>query len=173
MKPSLIVVDLLREQGGLCALCRYELQPNIATVDHIIPLAAGGTSEIANLQAAHQKCNLWKGSIVDGWVYCWRCKAGARGEEGSNRHWDKRHPHGFLTAKAWRKAAKADLKSKAVERRDTPHRERIRTSMFPPHAAPWPQPNYVPRTGPYQATKLEPSPAGSNGISADGAVGSP
>lgn len=39
--------------------------PLAATVDHVVPLAAGGTHEPANVQAAHYRCNSIKG---DGYV---------------------------------------------------------------------------------------------------------
>jgi len=35
--------------------------PEEAAVDHIIPKVASGTDEIANLQAAHRRCNVDKG----------------------------------------------------------------------------------------------------------------
>lgn len=52
-----------------CHLCGNEidydaashLEPLSFTIDHIIPLAKGGTDTIDNLAAAHRKCNRDKG----------------------------------------------------------------------------------------------------------------
>lgn len=175
MKANGLGIELLAEQGGRCALCRLELQPNAVTIDHIVPLALGGTSVRTNLQAAHRKCNTWKGSIENSIGHCWRCFAQVSGEIGALKHWDKRHPHGFVTAKAWRKAAKAGLKRAQPKAKGPARTPRI---VKPPRPhRPLPPDGRVPRNPnvPYQATKLEPVPiaAGSNGIIADGAVGSP
>lgn len=50
-----------------CALCHepidynlHHLDPMAFTVDHIVPLAKGGTDEIANKQATHRACNRTK-----------------------------------------------------------------------------------------------------------------
>ena len=51
-------------QGGLCAACggpvqRWGLQSH---VDHIVPLAAGGSSRFKNLQLLCRPCNQHKGA---------------------------------------------------------------------------------------------------------------
>lgn len=50
--------------GWVCQLCRRAVpkdkvvpHPNAATLDHIIPLAAGGAHAYANAQLAHFRCN--------------------------------------------------------------------------------------------------------------------
>ena len=53
---------LRRRQDGLCTLCGKPL-PEISRdihVDHILPVAQGGTSRPHNLQAVHEACNLRK-----------------------------------------------------------------------------------------------------------------
>ena len=53
---------LRRKQDGLCTLCGKPL-PEISRdihVDHILPVAQGGTSRPHNLQAVHEACNLRK-----------------------------------------------------------------------------------------------------------------
>jgi 5-methylcytosine-specific restriction endonuclease McrA len=56
--------------GWLCRLClrpvdrRLSLpHPHAATLDHMIPRAAGGTSDPANLQTAHAICNHVRGTL--------------------------------------------------------------------------------------------------------------
>lgn len=52
-------IVLQRDAGKACPLCG---QPGPLTeVDHIIPVARGGTHDIANLQAVHPSCNYRKG----------------------------------------------------------------------------------------------------------------
>ena len=50
------VVSLLVEQGGKCANCGVKPQRQVH-VDHIMPLALGGSHEERNLQALCQSCN--------------------------------------------------------------------------------------------------------------------
>lgn len=58
------IVQLILVQEGLCGICGKKLDggplPSLA-VDHINPLVAGGSSEIANLQVVHSRCNSIKG----------------------------------------------------------------------------------------------------------------
>lgn len=53
---------LLRVQQHRCAICRGPLSFFESHIDHIVPLVAGGTDDIANLQLTHMGCNLRKGS---------------------------------------------------------------------------------------------------------------
>ena len=58
------LVPQIVRQGALCALCQRRL-PEDATdihIDHIVPLARGGTSELENLQAVCAGCNMRKGT---------------------------------------------------------------------------------------------------------------
>lgn len=49
---------------GRCAICGNFVPFDNFTVDHIIPLAKGGTNEIANLQCACDMCNRIKQDIL-------------------------------------------------------------------------------------------------------------
>lgn len=55
-----------------CGICRQPINytlphqdPRSFVVDHIIPLALGGTDTLDNKQAAHRKCNRDKGDNLD------------------------------------------------------------------------------------------------------------
>lgn len=44
--------------GRPCVICKKPFTiGELITVEHIIPLRAGGTSDLANLGPAHQRCN--------------------------------------------------------------------------------------------------------------------
>ncbi len=55
---------LLEQQAGLCFYCREPLDPDAATVDHIIPRAHGGGGDVRNLAACCQKLNNLFGSMA-------------------------------------------------------------------------------------------------------------
>lgn len=54
-----IVAKLIKLQKGRCACCGGALFDDYH-LDHIIPLALGGTNEDSNIQLLHAKCNLQK-----------------------------------------------------------------------------------------------------------------
>ena len=56
--------DCVVGQSGLCGICGRPLAGDLGHthVDHKVPLDAGGTSDRANLHAAHAICNLVKGA---------------------------------------------------------------------------------------------------------------
>lgn len=56
----------LWNESKLCGICGKQL-PGIdrSTLDHIVPLGAGGKDEEENLQLAHWKCNNKKGHQVE------------------------------------------------------------------------------------------------------------
>jgi 5-methylcytosine-specific restriction endonuclease McrA len=63
------LVALWDEQGGTCALCAEHIDADLGypdpmskSIDHIVPLAKGGTHEQSNLQWTHLVCNLRKGA---------------------------------------------------------------------------------------------------------------
>jgi 5-methylcytosine-specific restriction endonuclease McrA len=77
--------EIGERDGWLCGLCGLPVDrslrwPDAAclVIDHIVPLALGGTHTRANVQVAHNLCNARKGARLD----CW---ALARGEEQSCR----------------------------------------------------------------------------------------
>ena len=45
-----------------CNLCGRALRLRDVTIDHIVPVAVGGTNHVANLQPAHLSCNMRKGT---------------------------------------------------------------------------------------------------------------
>jgi 5-methylcytosine-specific restriction endonuclease McrA len=47
-----------------CAGCKCELHPGNWTVDHIIPIARGGSNDLRNLQLMCRSCNSSKGTRV-------------------------------------------------------------------------------------------------------------
>src|SRR5574343_918997 len=60
---------LFERDGWRCRLCGVPVDreakwpaPGFATLDHIVPLAKGGSHTAANLQTAHLKCNVSKGA---------------------------------------------------------------------------------------------------------------
>lgn len=62
-------VDLAALWTGVCGICRDILDLDLAwpdprskSVDHLVPLARGGTHEQSNLQWAHLSCNVRKGA---------------------------------------------------------------------------------------------------------------
>lgn len=56
-----------RRDGGKCQYCGAQVGAK-GTVDHIIPLALGGTDSLANLAWACRSCNQRKGDrLPDGW----------------------------------------------------------------------------------------------------------
>lgn len=55
---------IYRQADGYCQLCGKKLTYNQATLDHIIPLAMGGSNSVDNLQLSCIQCNRLKGSIL-------------------------------------------------------------------------------------------------------------
>jgi 5-methylcytosine-specific restriction endonuclease McrA len=58
------IANLLERQGHKCALTGRKLTPEIANIDHIIPLAKGGTHSIENLQIVHKDVNRAKNLML-------------------------------------------------------------------------------------------------------------
>ena len=62
------LLDLERRQSMRCRLCGVLLLGEVrAHVDHILPVALGGTSDLLNLQLLCSQCNLGKGAVLD-WI---------------------------------------------------------------------------------------------------------
>lgn len=57
-------VKIYNKGKGRCAICGKFVPYDSFTVDHIIPLAKGGTNAMDNLQAACSVCNLIKQDIL-------------------------------------------------------------------------------------------------------------
>lgn len=69
MDTIIVRGHLFIEQRGLCYICggrmlrERELGPRLmASIDHVIPKARGGTNHRSNLRLAHRMCNSWKGA---------------------------------------------------------------------------------------------------------------
>lgn len=57
-------VKIYNKGKGRCAICGKFVPYDSFTVDHIIPLAKGGTNAMDNLQVARSPCNLIKQDIL-------------------------------------------------------------------------------------------------------------
>lgn len=55
---------LFELQAGCCSYCGEAMTFQTCTIDHIKPLAKGGTWAKANLTLSHMSCNQLKGCIV-------------------------------------------------------------------------------------------------------------
>ncbi len=55
---------IYNKNKGRCAICGEFVPYDAFTVDHIIPLAKGGTNELNNLQCTCKTCNLIKQDIL-------------------------------------------------------------------------------------------------------------
>jgi hypothetical protein len=59
------IVEILKSRDGdSCFICKKEFVDESPTIDHWIPLAHGGGSEIENLRLAHRKCNTEKADRI-------------------------------------------------------------------------------------------------------------
>lgn len=68
-----LIREICERDHWVCHICSNPIESSIAvrraespTVDHVIPLARGGTDDVANLKAAHWLCNMRKGTKI-GW----------------------------------------------------------------------------------------------------------
>ncbi len=63
--PTKIRTEVLNRDGYICKLCGREIDPRIATIDHIISVADGGTNELSNLRTLCPTCNFARSKLVD------------------------------------------------------------------------------------------------------------
>lgn len=63
--------EIWERDNGVCGICRTPIDPDLLwphkmskTLDHVIPLAKGGTHEPDNIQLAHAVCNSRKNDRV-------------------------------------------------------------------------------------------------------------
>lgn len=56
------IADIRRSQSGKCAYCKSRLGKVMPHVDHIVPLARGGSNRRSNLQILCYSCNSRKGA---------------------------------------------------------------------------------------------------------------
>ena len=63
--PHITKDDFLRLWNTtVCALCKSEVIDSDKTIDHIVPLARGGSNDISNMQIAHLFCNQSKNKFM-------------------------------------------------------------------------------------------------------------
>ena len=63
--PKGLRPELRRRQSGRCVYCGRSLKPGMSHIDHITPVAQGGTNDPHNLQLLCPGCNLRKGARTD------------------------------------------------------------------------------------------------------------
>lgn len=63
-KKVQVKTRLFEVQEGLCSYCGRPMEFESATIDHILPLAKGGTWAKINLTLSHKSCNQLKGCII-------------------------------------------------------------------------------------------------------------
>jgi hypothetical protein len=56
--------DIFGRDGWQCQICQAELDEDTATIDHIVPLALGGSDTSENVRTACRSCNSRRGSRV-------------------------------------------------------------------------------------------------------------
>lgn len=56
--------QIYRKSNGFCCLCGEFVDYEDYTVDHIVPLAKGGTNDISNLQCTCRVCNSIKTDVL-------------------------------------------------------------------------------------------------------------
>lgn len=63
-RPRVFRRDVIARDGGVCMICHKAVRlnappthPLAVSLDHIVPLAWGGTHEMSNVQLSHLRCN--------------------------------------------------------------------------------------------------------------------
>lgn len=54
--------ELLLRDSSTCHWCKLRVKPNVATIDHLVPLSRGGTNKMKNLVLACSPCNAARGN---------------------------------------------------------------------------------------------------------------
>lgn len=62
-KKRAIVKRLLERDGPCCFYCPHPLSEEDRTVEHLVPIAHGGTNRIGNMALSHAACNLEAGHL--------------------------------------------------------------------------------------------------------------
>lgn len=57
------LVELIEKQEYRCALSGMPLTPDIASLDHIVPVSKGGKHEVGNVAWVHEEINRMKGTL--------------------------------------------------------------------------------------------------------------
>lgn len=56
-RQAIVIDSLIRRDGKACFYCGYDCDEETASVEHFVPLNAGGTDHMANKVLAHKSCN--------------------------------------------------------------------------------------------------------------------
>ena len=56
-KRTNMVLSLAKRDGWACVYCGKPTEIETVTVEHFVPITAGGNSHLANLSLAHKECN--------------------------------------------------------------------------------------------------------------------
>lgn len=62
--PAWLRQQIIERDGYTCGICNLPVQPDDIHIDHIHPVALGGTDNPDNLQVSHSICNMRKGARV-------------------------------------------------------------------------------------------------------------
>lgn len=54
------IAEMFASQDGECVVCKFDISAKYH-IDHIVPLAAGGSNDISNIQLLCPTCNMRKG----------------------------------------------------------------------------------------------------------------
>jgi 5-methylcytosine-specific restriction endonuclease McrA len=57
-------IHVFNRDHGVCGICQTPVEFRCFEVDHVIPLARGGTHEYSNVQVAHPSCNRKKWALA-------------------------------------------------------------------------------------------------------------
>ncbi|MGB3290971.1 MAG: HNH endonuclease [Burkholderiaceae bacterium] len=60
---AVVIQGLIRRDGRECFYCGLDTTDEDASVEHVVPLNAGGTNHIANKVLAHKRCNSEAGHL--------------------------------------------------------------------------------------------------------------
>ena len=63
--PKGLKRELMRRQDNTCTYCGYRRRASSLDIDHVIPVARGGSNDPSNLQVICRPCNLRKGIQTD------------------------------------------------------------------------------------------------------------
>lgn len=58
------VARIAARQGTRCAICGFEMRAADYEVDHIVPVARGGSDVARNLRLTHRECNRKRGARI-------------------------------------------------------------------------------------------------------------
>lgn len=58
------LLNLLDSQQHRCALTGRKLEPEVAALDHVMPLGRGGVNDMTNVAIVHRDVNAAKGSMT-------------------------------------------------------------------------------------------------------------